>query len=270
MITLVWRYLNTSKFEKSKDFQVLPTVPTVERVSAPLTPLRQRRREKDLREEKVPFILQDSTMAKLLLMRRSVPFITLLLLISLTVGTSPVLASSLTVQTNELAATKTSSLSSTLTTTSSRTSSSSSESSSRQKRRKRSTTESVERRLNTVFFHHKHKKYLQRGRKLEEYYEETYDDDIYQADTDDDSAYSQADELCSEFLVSFLEGTTDAHDTCEGIMNAYTAAGTYKQCRLSVSLLLIISHSHTPHTHAHLYTITIIQHSLLRSRPDRL
>ena len=38
--------------------------------------------------------------------------------------------------------------------------------------------------------------------------------------------YSGADERCSEFLVSFLEGTTDAHDTCEGMMNAYTAAGT--------------------------------------------
>lgn len=41
---------------------------------------------------------------------------------------------------------------------------------------------------------------------------------------DDDGNYSAADERCSEFLVSFLEGTTDAHDTCEGMMNAYTAA----------------------------------------------
>jgi len=31
-------------------------------------------------------------------------------------------------------------------------------------------------------------------------------------------------EVCAQFLVSFLEGTTDARDTCEGIMNAYTAA----------------------------------------------
>jgi hypothetical protein len=38
---------------------------------------------------------------------------------------------------------------------------------------------------------------------------------------------TDADERCSEFLISFLEGTTDAHDTCEGIMNAYTAAGAY-------------------------------------------
>lgn len=45
-----------------------------------------------------------------------------------------------------------------------------------------------------------------------------------------DDLYSAADERCSEFLVSFLEGTTDAHDTCEGMMNAYTAAGTYSSC----------------------------------------
>lgn len=31
-------------------------------------------------------------------------------------------------------------------------------------------------------------------------------------------------ELCSQYLISFLEGTTDARDTCEGIMNAFTAA----------------------------------------------
>lgn len=31
-------------------------------------------------------------------------------------------------------------------------------------------------------------------------------------------------ELCSEYLVSFLQGTTDAKDDCEGIMNAYLAA----------------------------------------------
>lgn len=64
------------------------------------------------------------------------------------------------------------------------------------------------------------------------------DDDAYKnnddgGNTDDGSSSSNnddfvsvADERCSEFLVSFLEGTTDAHDTCEGMMNAYTAAGT--------------------------------------------
>ena len=31
-------------------------------------------------------------------------------------------------------------------------------------------------------------------------------------------------EKCSEYLVRFLEGTTDAKDTCEGILNAYMAA----------------------------------------------
>jgi NhaP-type Na+/H+ or K+/H+ antiporter len=46
-----------------------------------------------------------------------------------------------------------------------------------------------------------------------------------------DDAYSTTDDvtsgdstLCSKFLISFLEGTTDTRDTCEGIMNAFTAA----------------------------------------------
>ena len=66
------------------------------------------------------------------------------------------------------------------------------------------------------------------------------DDDYYSANDDDDSnkyrkrnddaLYDVDDivagdnEVCAQFLVSFLEGTTDARDTCEGIMNAYTAA----------------------------------------------
>jgi hypothetical protein len=45
----------------------------------------------------------------------------------------------------------------------------------------------------------------------------TYDDDIFTGDN----------EMCSQFLVNFLEGTTDARDTCEGIQNAYVAAGTF-------------------------------------------
>lgn len=49
------------------------------------------------------------------------------------------------------------------------------------------------------------------------------DDD---ADVDDntDDLVSGDNELCAQFLFSFLEGTTDARDTCEGIMNAFTAA----------------------------------------------
>lgn len=41
-------------------------------------------------------------------------------------------------------------------------------------------------------------------------------------DRDDDTF--QADELCSNYLFSFLEGITDAKDNCEGIQNAYVAA----------------------------------------------
>lgn len=66
----------------------------------------------------------------------------------------------------------------------------------------------------------------------DDYYAAADDDQAVATDdgnNDDDSSKKSsgniADEKCSEFLVSFLEGTTDAHDTCEGIMNAYTAAG---------------------------------------------
>ena len=47
---------------------------------------------------------------------------------------------------------------------------------------------------------------------------------------DNDDAYESDDvtagdsSLCSKYLISFLEGTTDTRDTCEGIMNAYLAA----------------------------------------------
>ena len=44
-------------------------------------------------------------------------------------------------------------------------------------------------------------------------------------DGNDDKYYDPANEKCSQYLVSFLEGTTDAKDNCEGIMNAYVAAG---------------------------------------------
>lgn len=47
------------------------------------------------------------------------------------------------------------------------------------------------------------------------------DDYNYSANYDDDDV----NEACSQYLMSFLEGTSDARDTCEGIMNAYTAAG---------------------------------------------
>lgn len=49
------------------------------------------------------------------------------------------------------------------------------------------------------------------------------DDYNYNANYDDDDI----NEACSQYLVSFLQGTTDARDTCEGIMNAYTAAGEF-------------------------------------------
>lgn len=42
-------------------------------------------------------------------------------------------------------------------------------------------------------------------------------------DGNDDKQF-YADELCSQYLFSFLGGTTDASDNCEGIKNAYTAA----------------------------------------------
>ena len=56
----------------------------------------------------------------------------------------------------------------------------------------------------------------------------SYDDD---AATFDDDIVKGDNEKCSRFLVRFLEGTTDARDTCEGIQNAYMAAGMYEKRR---------------------------------------
>ena len=52
----------------------------------------------------------------------------------------------------------------------------------------------------------------------------SYDDDTA---TFDDDIVKDDNKQCSKFLVKFLEGTTDAHDTCEGIQNAYMAAGAF-------------------------------------------
>lgn len=43
-------------------------------------------------------------------------------------------------------------------------------------------------------------------------------------DNYDDDGDNAINEQCSEYLVKFLEGTTDAKDTCDGIQNAYVAA----------------------------------------------
>jgi len=46
--------------------------------------------------------------------------------------------------------------------------------------------------------------------------DDTYDDQVGQA--------FKANSLCTEYLFSFLEGSTDAKDNCEGIQNAYVSA----------------------------------------------
>jgi hypothetical protein len=55
-------------------------------------------------------------------------------------------------------------------------------------------------------------------------------DDEYNADDDEynvgDNDDDNVNEACTKFLVTFLRGVTDAKDQCEGITNAYTAAGT--------------------------------------------
>lgn len=53
------------------------------------------------------------------------------------------------------------------------------------------------------------------------------DDDAAAAGDDkamDDDLTAGDNEMCAKYLFSFLEGVTDARDTCEGIMNAYVAA----------------------------------------------
>lgn len=77
----------------------------------------------------------------------------------------------------------------------------------------------------------------------ENYSNNTYDDAYYTlADDSTDEVYQgqlsyvcedktcKINEQCTKFLFGFLEGTTDAKDNCEGIMNAYVAAdcGTIK------------------------------------------
>lgn len=71
-------------------------------------------------------------------------------------------------------------------------------------------------------------------RKAEE--QEQEDDAVAYDDGDDGANYSgydddsyKADELCSKYLVSFLEGITDAKDNCDGIQNAYAAAYCHAQ-----------------------------------------
>eukprot|EP00550_Attheya_septentrionalis_P005918 CAMPEP_0198290670 /NCGR_PEP_ID=MMETSP1449-20131203/8444_1 /TAXON_ID=420275 /ORGANISM="Attheya septentrionalis, Strain CCMP2084" /LENGTH=761 /DNA_ID=CAMNT_0043989199 /DNA_START=313 /DNA_END=2598 /DNA_ORIENTATION=- len=63
----------------------------------------------------------------------------------------------------------------------------------------------------------------------EEYYEGDQVDDEYNADDDlyneGDNDDDNVNEACTKFLVTFLRGVTDAKDQCEGITNAYTAAG---------------------------------------------
>jgi NhaP-type Na+/H+ and K+/H+ antiporters len=46
---------------------------------------------------------------------------------------------------------------------------------------------------------------------------------------DADNNFFNADDLCSEYLLSFLEGITDAKDNCDGIQNAYIAAYCHEQ-----------------------------------------
>jgi len=65
------------------------------------------------------------------------------------------------------------------------------------------------------------------------------DDYNYSANYDDDDV----NEACSQYLMSFLEGTSDARDTCEGIMNAYTAAGELHIYAVCCPMLLALRFS---------------------------
>lgn len=50
------------------------------------------------------------------------------------------------------------------------------------------------------------------------------EDDNDDGNADGDSAAETANDLCSQYLASFLEGITDAKDNCDGFQNAYVAA----------------------------------------------
>lgn len=55
-------------------------------------------------------------------------------------------------------------------------------------------------------------------------FREKYDEYRHLNDAAADDTNFDADELCLEYLLSFLDGTTDAKDNCEGIQNAYLGA----------------------------------------------
>lgn len=63
------------------------------------------------------------------------------------------------------------------------------------------------------------------------YYDDVNNNDVDNNDVDNndddnnDDDFDYSDELCANYLMSFLEGATDAKDQCEGITNAYTGAG---------------------------------------------
>lgn len=57
---------------------------------------------------------------------------------------------------------------------------------------------------------------------------------------DDDAT---RDETCREYLLNFLNGTTDEHDECDGMKNAYTAA----DCADSNSLFPFVEKHHRHH-----------------------
>lgn len=50
------------------------------------------------------------------------------------------------------------------------------------------------------------------------------DDDVDQSSSSSSSSSYKANNLCTQYLISFLEGTTDTKDNCEGYQNAYVAA----------------------------------------------
>ncbi len=56
-----------------------------------------------------------------------------------------------------------------------------------------------------------------------DYYAAANGDDDQSSSSSSSSSY-QANNLCTQYLISFLEGTTDTKDNCEGYQNAYTAA----------------------------------------------
>jgi hypothetical protein len=87
---------------------------------------------------------------------------------------------------------------------------------------------------------HRHHRRRRRMQSIQGSTSTSASEDSIDSIIDDDET---RDETCREYLLNFLNGTTDEHDECEGMKNAYTAA----DCADSNSLFPFVKKHHHHH-----------------------